>query len=123
MARTYIWREWPKRRLVMYLVMLSLQVMVKHVDHSKQGSNRICSQQGSLLGSGILVLTRDQTVFVCFNGYFVENVFEWKRDILGDACSSSSDGGLCSSDSKKHEGKSKDVKHILGIRLITLQMN
>ena len=36
MARTYIWREWPERRLEMYLVMLSLQNMVKHVDHSKQ---------------------------------------------------------------------------------------
>lgn len=30
MARTYMWREWPKRRLEMYLV------MVKHVGHSKQ---------------------------------------------------------------------------------------
>lgn len=68
---------------------------MKRVDHSKQGSDRICSQRGSLLGPGIFVLSRDQTVFVCFNGYFVENVIEWKRDIFGDPCSSSSDRGLC----------------------------
>lgn len=52
---------------------------MKRVDHSKQGSDRICSQRGSLLGPGIFVLSRDQTVFVCFNGYFVENVFGGKE--------------------------------------------
>lgn len=72
---------------------------------------------------GTLVLSRDQIVFVCFNGYFVQDMFEWKRDILGDPCSSSSDGGLCQSDSKKHEAKSKDVKHTLGVELISPQKN
>ena len=123
MARTYIWRERPERRLEMYLVMLSLQNMVKHVDHSKQWRDRICFQQGSLVDPGILVLSRDQIVFVCFNGYLVENVFEWERKSLGDPCSSSSDGGLCQSDSKKHEAKSKDVKHTLGVELIRPQKN
>lgn len=41
--------QWPKMRLEMDLVMLSLQVMVGNVDHSKQGRDRICSQQESLL--------------------------------------------------------------------------
>ena len=53
----------------------------------------------------------------------MENVSEWKRDILGDPCSTSSDGGLCHSESNKHEDRSKDVKLILGVELIRLYMN
>lgn len=41
-------------------------------------------------------------MFAYFNGCFVENVFEWERDMLEGYGSTLSNGGFCHSDSSNH---------------------
>lgn len=54
--------------------------MIRNVDSSRQG--------------------REGSDFAYFNGCFVENVFEWERDMLKGYGNVLNNGGFCHSDSK-----------------------
>lgn len=85
----------------MDLVMLSLPVMERNGPLQKEE------------GQDLIFVSQ----FVCFNGCYMGNIFEWGRGILGHSCSMPSDGGPCHSDSNKCKDKLKDVKYILEVEL------